>query len=383
MKETSIYVHIPFCLSKCYYCAFCSFVGSNEQKESYFRALLNEIKLKAKKFKNCCVKTIYIGGGTPSVVSSEFIKQILNQIYKSFNVLKNAEITIELNPNSVDKEKLKDYFEAGVNRLSVGVQSFNKKALVYVGRIKKNEARTYRKKVFYVLKMAREIGFKNISCDFILGLPHQPYFSVKKTIKKLSKFSTHFSCYMLELEKETKLKEILKKPLRENIFIFQYLKSSKFLKKLGFNRYEISNFAKKGFESKHNLNYWYRGNYLGFGLGAHSFFENKRFSNSENFKDYVFKFLNLENFDFNKINYEKLTILQIVEETIMLSLRTEKGLDLAEFKQKFFDLENKVKKLIDKYLKHGLVEIKKNSLKLTDKGILVSNEIIVNLINLI
>ena len=173
MKELSIYVHIPFCSKKCYYCNFCSFKANSKEQEQYFNALQNEIEFRAKQFPNQTVKTIYFGGGTPSVVETEQIKKILDKIKKSFLVLDKAEITIELNPNSTSEEKLLKYYSLGINRLSFGVQSFNKRALTFVGRLSEEEAGNYKTKVLSLLKAAKKIGFKNISVDFILGLPFQ------------------------------------------------------------------------------------------------------------------------------------------------------------------------------------------------------------------
>ena len=187
-KEISIYVHIPFCNSKCYYCSFSSSVEKETTKEKYFKALQNEIKFNSKNFKNRIVKTIYFGGGTPSAVSEKLIEKTLKTIRNYYKVDPNCEITIELNPNSTTKEKLEKYWEIGINRLSFGVQSFNKKALEFVGRIKKDETKTYKKQVLWALKTAKEIGFKNISVDFILGLPFQKKRELCSFFKTVSPF---------------------------------------------------------------------------------------------------------------------------------------------------------------------------------------------------
>ncbi len=387
MKELSIYVHVPFCSSKCYYCGFCSFSNPNFSHEDYFKSLLNEIKLKSNLFKEYIVKTIYIGGGTPSVVDEKHIKDVVETIKKCFDVSKDVEITIELNPNSTTVNKLNFYKKIGINRISFGVQTFNKKSLLYVGRLKnKEEAKHYKKNVFSILKQAKEIGFKNISVDFILGLPFQSVFDVKRFIKQTSKFVTHFSCYMLQIEDGTKLKEIITKQIYDEYIVKQYETAVKVLKKLGFSHYEISNFCKKGFESKHNNVYWNRGSYLGVGLSAHSFYKNERFANTENFSDYCEYWGNCKKFNIkeleekNIISYEKLTKKQCAEETVMLALRTSTGLKLSDYKLKYLDLEKRYAKKIASYKKNGFIKIEDDFLRLTEKGMLVANEIIINFV---
>ena len=379
MKELSIYVHVPFCSKKCYYCNFCSFKANLSEQEQYFNALEKEIEFRASQFKNQPVKTIYLGGGTPSIVETKQIKRILDKIKQNFFVLDDAEITIELNPNSTSEEMLLSYLSFGINRISFGVQTFNKRSLTFVGRLSAKEAESYKTKVISLLKFANKIGFKNISVDFILGLPFQTKNQLVSTLKKLSKFVTHFSCYMLETE-GTKLEQYYK-PNEEEI-IEQYEASVKTLKKLGFKRYEISNFAKPSFESCHNQAYWKRQNYLGFGLAAHSFVENQRFANTEDFRLYLKVFGKVPNkktlIESGVIKTENLTKKQCAEETLMLSLRTSEGLNLKEFKENFFDIEKVHAKKIATYLKAGLISLEGNFLRLTGKGILVANEIIVN-----
>ena len=286
-KDLSIYIHIPFCNSKCNYCSFVSHVANDPEKLQYIEDMKKEIILRAKEYnKFYAINTIYIGGGTPSSLPLGAIKDVLQTIYRYFTVKNSAEITIELNPNSTTNEKLEKYWEIGINRLSFGVQSFNKKALEFVGRIKKDETKTYKKQVLWALKTAKEIGFKNISVDFILGLPFQKKKELSSFFKKVSPFVSHFSCYMLQLEQGTKLFEILKEP-SEDVLAEQYEFAVGFLKKLGQERYEVSNFAKPGFESKHNQTYWNRKEYLGFGLSASSFVSKTRKTNTTSLKEYL------------------------------------------------------------------------------------------------
>ena len=379
-KDLSIYVHIPFCSSKCYYCNFCSSVETEKTKREYVKCLINEIK--SCKLSNYIVKTIYFGGGTPSVLDEKLVEQILKQIKKKFVVDNNAEITIEANPNSLTREKLKYYRQLGINRLSIGVQTFNRKSLKYVGRVDNGEVSKYKRKVINILKYAKKLGFENISADFILGLPFQTNFHIESCLKQLSKFVSHFSCYMLQIEEGTKLFNLIKNHDLDDKIANQYERAVKKLEKMGYHRYEISNFSKPTFESKHNNVYWERKDYIGFGLSAHSLINETRFYNTSNLKDYISFWKSENNFDLSikeRVRFmEKLTQDDKLEETIMLSLRTSKGLCLSEFEKNFYNIkQNENYKML---LKEGFVAEKGDYLVLTKKGILVANEIIVKLI---
>jgi oxygen-independent coproporphyrinogen-3 oxidase len=359
------------------------------------------------------VKSIYFGGGTPSFVNPIFIEKIMKIIRNKFKVDENAEITIECNPNSVDESKLKTYKNIGINRLSIGMQSFNVKALSLVGRVQSSEKlKEYKKNAIKILKLARAKSFANISADFILGLPSQRKSAIKLFLKRLSKLVTHFSCYMLTVEQGTKLAEILPDGVDDDKLACQYRIAVKTLKKLGFERYEISNFARSGYKSAHNMNYWQMGEYLGFGLAAHSFYGKKRIANTENLLDYINfysysnegaekeedkekiiekteerKMSNLNNKsfslekDFNVKTIEFLDDSELAEETIMLTLRTQQGLDLLEFKNKYYDLESKKRKTLATLLNTGFIEFENNFLRLSDKGHLLANKIILELID--
>lgn len=381
-KELSIYVHIPFCNSKCFYCNFCSWEESLTTQNRFFNAIEKEIKAKSKNFSSFVVKTIYFGGGTPSVVNEKKISKLLCLIKKNFKISPYAEIIIEANPNSLSLQKLEIYKKAGFNRLSIGVQTFNKRALLYVGRLQtKEQAKEYRRKVISCLNDAKRVGFQNISADFILGLPYQKTREISQFLKQLSPYVTHFSCYMLQVESGTKLYSMLDGKRNENLILEQYKRAVKTLKRLHFHRYEISNFARQNFESKHNKVYWQRKNYVGFGPSASSFSFEERTTNTNNLNEYI-KFWENENPNLinEPIAKEKLSKEQQAEEVIFLSLRTAKGLDLAEFNQKFYDFNEKNAKTLEKLTNLGLIEIKDGFLKLTDKGVLLENSIIVELI---
>ena len=381
-KELSIYVHIPFCNSKCFYCNFCSWEGSLTTQNRFFNAIEKEIKAKSKNFSSFVVKTIYFGGGTPSVVNEKKISKLLCLIKKNFKISPYAEITIEANPNSLSLQKLVAYKKAGFNRLSIGVQTFNKRALLYVGRLQtKEQAKEYRRKVISCLNDAKRVGFQNISADFILGLPYQKTREISQFLKQLSPYVTHFSCYMLQVENGTKLYSMLDGKGNENLILEQYKRAVKTLKRLHFHRYEISNFARQNFESKHNKVYWQRKNYVGFGPSASSFSFEERTTNTNNINEYI-KFWENENPKLmnEPSTKEKLSKEQQAEEVIFLSLRTAKGLNLTEFNQKFYDFNKKNAKTLEKLTNLGLIEFENEFLKLTDKGVLLENSIIVNLI---
>ena len=367
-KRIGIYIHIPFCKSKCYYCDFISFAQKEEWIEEYVNALIKEIKhVDLSKYN---IKTIYIGGGTPSILESKYIVQILNEI-KPFVDL-NAEITIEVNPGTVDKEKLKAYKEAGINRLSIGLQSTENELLKQIGRIHKFEdfIETY--------KNARDLGFSNINVDLMLGLPNQTIEILEDSLKKIIKLDPeHISVYSLILEEGTKLYNIINngkmKLPDEELERQMYWKVKYMLEKNGYSHYEISNFAKNGFESKHNKDCWGQKEYIGIGTAAHSYLDNIRFSNTENIDDYI-ENINNNNYNNNVIIHEKQTKEDKQKEYMFLGLRKIEGVSIREFENKFGD--NPIilfKKEIDKLTNEGLIEINNNSIKLTNKGLDLAN----------
>ena len=322
-----IYVHVPFCESKCNYCAFASFVQKKEIQKKYFKFLIDEIN-NFNLASDSIVDSIFIGGGTPSCVDVCYIETIMSAIKNKFKILKDAEITIEANPNSLNLEKLKIYRKLGINRLSIGVQSLNNNQLKKIGRLHN------KKQVFDALKFAKKAGFENINCDFLLGLENSSYFKIKNMLRKIKNKVTHFSCYMLQVENGTLLEKMCKEKKivlpDEDKTVKIYEKISNYLQKKKFFRYEISNFAKEGYQCLHNIKYWRRDNYLGFGLSAHSLFNNKRWANASNFDDY-FK---------NKKPYEELlTNQQIIEEIIMLGLRCEIGFNKKQILDLGYDIE--------------------------------------------
>lgn len=356
------YIHIPFCKSKCKYCSFVSY-PTLELKEQYLSALQKEIQYF---YENEPLETLYIGGGTPSILEIEEVKNIID----NFTFSKNVEITMELNPETLDYEYLSGLKNAGINRISLGCQTFDDEILKVIGRRHNSE------QVKNSVKLAQEAGFDNISLDFIYGLPNQnieQFISDLKTAVGLG--VNHISLYGLKVEEGCYFYSHLPENLPDgDMQADMYLKAIEFLTNSGFEHYEISNFARTGYESKHNLNYWDNNSYYGFGIAAHGYKDGVRYSNYEDFDTY-FKFPHIHNLTHRVDKNEQL------EEEIFLGFRKMKGLDVNEINQKFgIDFETKYAKVLHKYLdtKHFIKT--ENGYKLSDEGILVSNYILADFI---
>ena len=328
MKELGIYIHIPFCSRKCIYCDFTSFQEKEEMITKYIDSLLEEINRCNLNKKEYLVKTIYIGGGTPSFIDSKYIISILNLLKEKFNIFKDAEITIEVNPGTVTRNKLLEYIGSGINRLSIGLQSTDDKLLKLIGRI-----HTY-DEFLNTYNLAKEVGFKNINVDLIIGLPTQNLEDIEKELKEIGLLNPeHISCYSLIVEEGTKLDEKIKNNELilppEELERKMYWKVKKSLEEKGYIHYEISNFAKNGYESKHNLSCWNQEEYIGFGLASHSYIDNKRYSNTEDLEEYI------------KSSNESKTIHELkskeskMKEYMLLGLRKIAGVNISEFKSKF------------------------------------------------
>lgn len=367
MEELGIYIHIPFCKQKCFYCDFCSFANKNEMQEKYVETVINEIKNITHKEKYT-VTTIYFGGGTPSILNPKYIKNILQEIESSFKILDDAEITIEINPGTVNEEKLKKYKEYGINRLSIGLQSANDKILKKIGRI--HDYKQFEETFFY----ARKCGFKNINVDLMIGLPTQTIEDVKQTLEKIiQKNPEHISVYSLIIEEGTIIEKLINEnklqlPNEETERIMYWTVVNE-LKENGYNQYEISNFSKKTYESKHNTNCWKQKQYVGLGTSAHSYLNKKRYSNTNNIEEYI-KNIQENNISKNIIIHEEQTEESTMNEYMLLGLRMVQGININEFKQKFkTDPTIKYKKILEKLQKENLIQITKTSIKLTKQGI--------------
>ena len=374
MNSVGIYIHIPFCKQKCKYCDFTSFACKEDIYDEYFKCLKKEISEKSDELdnENIEIDTIYIGGGTPSIVPTEYIEDIINLIYEKYNVSKIAEITIEANPGTIDKDKLEKYIEAGINRLSIGLQSTNDKLLKMLGRI-----HTY-SEFEEVYKTARQVGFKNINVDLMIGLPNQTMKNVQESLEEIIKKSPeHISVYSLIVEENTKMFDLIESGElelpNENLEREMYWEVKNVLQENGYCHYEISNFAKKGFESKHNSNCWKQHSYLGFGVAAHSYYDGIRYSNITDLKTYIENFQNGESV-YNIIFHEKQSKEQMMKEYMLLGLRKISGVKISEFKEKFVD--NPIyyfREQLNKLVKQNLLEVSEDSIYLTNKGLDLAN----------
>lgn len=367
-NKIGIYVHIPFCKKKCDYCDFISYCGKDDLIEKYVNSVkkeINHVKIKSE------ITTIYIGGGTPSYIDSKFIVQILEKI-KEKNVAQDAEITIEVNPGTVTQEKLQDYIDCGINRISIGLQTTNDELLKQIGRIHNYE------QFLETYKLAKKVGFKNINVDLMLGLPNQRIIDLKESLENVLRLAPkHISVYSLIVEDGTpianKIKnEKLKLPddeLERNMY--WYVKNT--LELNGYKHYEISNFAKKGYESKHNMNCWNQMEYVGIGTAAHSYRDITRYSNTEDIKEYI-KNVQKGEFEKNRIIHEIQKEEDSKKEFMLLGLRKIDGLKISEFKNKFGDnpiylYRNELKKLSDE----KLIIIQDDNIRLSNKGIDLAN----------
>ncbi len=321
-----IYVHIPFCKSKCRYCDFASFPDKIGFAESYMACVYREMAKRKENLKNYKFDTLYIGGGTPSVIDEKYIAMLIASAKKNFNLADNAEITIEMNPGTVSAGKISTYKKCGINRFSVGLQTAVDSQLEDLGRI-------HNLKDFE--NCAKLLKGENFSVDIMIGLKNQTIADIEKSINIASEAgASHISMYALTPEDGTPIyTDYLNGELPDGDEVAeQYEAGVKRLKELGFERYEVSNFCKKGKESKHNLNYWRRGEYIGFGVSASSCINNTRFTNTFDLDEY-FKCILSDNFAVK--NIEQIDGQGRKEEYIMLSLRTARGINLAEYTKQF------------------------------------------------
>ncbi len=368
MKKIGVYIHIPFCKQKCYYCDFISFPNIERMQEKYVQALLKEIENFIKENQELKIETIYIGGGTPSYIDSKYIEKILSL----FNKKNLIESTIEVNPGTVNKEKLEAYKKAGINRLSIGLQSTSNRLLKQIGRIHKFEdfLNTY--------NLAKNIGFNNINVDLMIGLPNQNIADIKKSLEEVVKLNpTHISVYSLIIEENTPIAQMVEKgelnlpDEEEERNMYWYVKN--FLELQGYNHYEISNFSKKGYESKHNLDCWEQKEYVGFGLAAHSYINKIRYSNTEDLEKYI-KNCEESRFNENKIIQEKQNHFTQEQEYMLLGLRKIDGVSIQNFKNKFgenpiFVFRNELNKLVEE----KLLKVTEDNIMLTNKGLDLAN----------
>ncbi|NLK21538.1 MAG: oxygen-independent coproporphyrinogen III oxidase [Epulopiscium sp.] len=371
-NRIGLYIHIPFCKSKCYYCDFASYANQNEKMKAYVLALTKEIKHYGKIFSDKKVDSIFIGGGTPTVLPLDLIKELMQTIFCNFSLEYNAEITIESNPGTLNKEMLKLLKRLNINRLSIGLQACQNNLLKAIGRI--HTVEDFNQNFFH----AREAGFNNINVDLMFALPNQTIKDWQVTLEYISDLSPeHISCYSLIIEEGTpfgKWEEQGKiKRCDEKLDRCMYHYAKKYLNSKEYKHYEISNFSKPSSESKHNLIYWQYKPYIGMGLGAHSFVDGKRYHNTYNLEKYIQAKGEIRSL---QEDIEILPPSMQYSEYIFLGLRLLKGISIKEFEVYFktsFDklFGESVKKLIEL----RLLEKNKDRINLTSKGLDVSNTV--------
>ena len=368
-KPIGLYVHIPFCVRKCNYCDFCSYPESSitsGKRSAYIEALLSEIR-GYERAEPICVDTVFFGGGTPSLLEPVELEKILGEIRSVFSLLPTAEITLEANPGTLTEQKLVSYKSLGVNRLSIGVQSIHDNELKKLGRIHSHDdfLKGYR--------MARDAGFDNVSVDLMYGIPEQTLQSFEKTLDAVIALSPeHISAYGLIVEEGTPfytMRDHLTLPDEDSECDMYELAVSK-LSAEGYSHYEISNYAKEGRASRHNLHYWRRDEYIGVGVAAHSYFNDVRYSNPDSLDDYLRGDSSTRDTDVDA-SFEK----------AMLALRLAEGLSLSEYEKQFsHSFTDGREASISKYVSLGYMTLTNGRLALTDSGMYVSNAILSDLL---
>lgn len=370
MKELELYIHIPFCVKKCAYCDFLSGPATAENRKSYVNLLCDEIRTAKKFTEDYEISTIFFGGGTPSILEGEQVSQIMGAVRDTFYIRKKAEITLEMNPGTVTEEKLCAYKEAGINRLSIGLQSVHNEELKMLGRI-----HTY-EEFLETYQMARMVGFDNVNVDLISAIPGQSTASWEETLKTVITLNPeHISAYSLIIEPGTpfyeKYGENQEELPSEDEEREIYWKTKEIMEEAGYHRYEISNYAKSGRECEHNKGYWRRTPYLGFGIGAATLFEEQRYSNPEKVEEWKKSFE-------EKYSGEKLCPEEQMEEFMFLGLRMMSGISKQEFIKCFGrEIKEIYGSSIEKLKRLELLEESEERLWLTEKGIDVSNAVFV------
>ena len=375
-RELELYFHIPFCVRKCFYCDFLSAPADEKTKERYMEALIRETSERAGDYRDYRVVSVFVGGGTPSSVEAKLLARLLGIVSESYDIAEDAEITVEVNPGTAEKNALRIYREAGVNRLSIGLQSADDNELARIGRIHTFEQflETYR--------IVRACGFTNINVDLMSALPGQTlrdYMGTLETVLALEPLPEHISAYSLILEEGTALYEMNRDGVLdlpdEECDRLMYEKTAKLLGRAGYHRYEISNYAKRGFECVHNCGYWRRREYLGLGIGAASLVGDCRFKNGDSLEAYLSDPLGQQE------ERQKLTEEEKMEEFMFLGLRMTEGISLREFRDAFGrELEEIYETVIEKNIGAGLLkyyweEGKEKRLALTEKGLDVCNTV--------
>lgn len=369
-----LYFHIPFCVKKCAYCDFLSMEAGEETKEFYMKCLQEDVMQFPQK-EAYLVTSVFIGGGTPTVVRAEAIEELLGLVKSSFSFAQDAEITIEANPKTVRQDSLLAYRRAGINRISFGLQSVHTEELKRLGRIHSYE--DFRES----LQMAREAGFRNINLDLMFAFPGQTIKSWRETLEEAAKLDVpHISAYSLIVEEGTPFYTLYGEDIQrrergerpkalptEEAELEMYQEAVRILKRYGYQSYEISNFAKEGYACRHNEGYWSGVLYAGFGLGAASYMENRRFVKTRCLKEYLAG-------DFSEREIETLSDKERMEEFMILGLRKSKGVSIGEFEKRFQgEMPEAYRRIIDVYKSRGLLQEEDGRIFFTERGIFLSN----------
>lgn len=370
--SVGLYIHVPFCIKKCSYCDFVSYPYDTGLAEAYVCALDKEMILNVRGLseEQRVLKSIYIGGGTPTCLSGDLLGKLLKQCRQHFIIAADTEITVECNPGTVDARKFHLMREAGVNRISMGVQAYQQKMLSVLGRIHNW------KDVETAASCCREAGFDNLSFDLMSGIPGQTMGDWQESLEKIIELNPkHISAYSLKIEPETPMHRDVAEGLvelcDEEMELEMFLFTIDYLAKYGYSHYEISNFAYKGMESRHNLIYWHNEEYLGLGPAAHSMLDGRRFSNVQSVELYISRLNAGESIVDTSIS---LSVEEQMSETVFLGLRLTDGLDLAAFKQRFGRSVSDVYEIQLKNLTRlGLIDMSGNRIRITAKGLPVAN----------
>ena len=366
-QEISLYIHIPFCVRKCLYCDFPSFSGMDGMFEDYVRRLCREMGEAAPSFQGIGVKSVFFGGGTPSILPPALMGRIMDKIMSAYDVNSDAEISMEANPGTLDAAKLREYKSMYFNRLSMGLQAWQDRLLERLGRIHRGGEFEDN------FLQARDSGFKNINVDLMFSLPGQTMDDWQETLENVIRLDPeHISAYSLIIEEGTPFFDMYEKgqitETDENTDRRMYYLAKEMLSDKGFRQYEISNFAKEGFECRHNITYWRTEEYRGFGLGAHSYVDGTRFHNSADMKEYMA--------GGGRLDIEKLTPEEMQEEFMFMGLRMNEGISREEFLKRFkTDITSVYGQEISELISEGLLTENKGRISLTDRGIDVSNQV--------
>ena len=368
LGDMGLYVHIPFCKQKCMYCDFPAYQNLQDYYETYVYALVQEIDLWVSEHpesKERSIDTIYFGGGTPTELSIQQLQMIVDKIKSTFTITDDCHMTIESNPGEVDLQYLTKLVKLGFNRISFGVQTFDDKALTMLHRSHNGE------KAKQAIYEAKEAGFTDINIDLIYGLPRQSLEDIKRNLEIVKDLPiNHISTYGLQVEVGTYLYHLVQKNLisipNESIDELMYDTMMEGLKELGFERYEISNFAKDNSYSRHNLKYWHYVDYLGFGAGAHSFYDGVRRSNNRNVMPYI---QSVDRYTMPTIDTETITVERAQEDFCFLALRTKWGLDEQKFEDRFgVSVHNLFGNILEELVTKGLLEYQNGSYHLSSEG---------------